>query len=705
MGYFAWPYRVLFSDAEAPRWHHFLSNFRFQCEAREHFLFSHVLDTAEARAECEDLVLRVHEGYSRNLAPVALGDTVGVLMSYEDVTPTSLRCCFRVVRSDGTPVSCGFQKLVSLSRTTGHVVAGPERLLRHAGALREVLWSPSFADRVVSGIGLSALFDEDVVRLGRETATGARRRASAAPSDVASARIPVPARLGNGPGRARLLVPRRAVLPPSSRPRRPADRRHAGNDAHAAPRRCRSGRPPAAASGAGGDRRAPGRRDGRAAPLRAGRPPEPPPATASAKIAAAVIAGSLGLGPGWRRLHRVTARWRGGGRRATGARRPADGTRALLGALAPSSVEISGWTGRRTIVSGRHGDLERLDALAAHFGIAITRPAGIGPVHSRLALPGVAPWAAALRGLAWKTPDIPVYSAPERGLQPADADLPALLASHLARPLQFHDALVDLAGRGGRVFVECGSGSLLTDLARSVLGGAITAMPTLPAAGGFAESLDLAVAACGLERPPAVAASSASRPPAGAASAPPEPQAPRHPGATPIAVVGLGCVLPGALDPDELWARILETATCLGDEPPYDARDFLSVGPMPVPDKTYAALGGWARGFQPGPEAATFATLTQQHLAAALVQCLAGIEGAKPAADRIQVLLGSTGDGCREYDDALLLASLTAPEGPRPSTCPRWRVGRGRWRGRSGALPTRPATARPGCSTRRWWTG
>ena len=96
---------------------------------------------------------------------------------------------------------------------------------------------------------------------------------------------------------------------------------------------------------------------------------------------------------------------------------------------------------------------------------------------------------------------------------------------------------------------------------------------------------------------------------------------------------------------------------------------------MPVPDKTYAALGGWARGFQPGPEAAAFATLTQQHLAAALVQCLAGIPGAKPAADRIQVLLGSTGDGCREYDDALLLASLTAPERAAAvdaSTTARW---------------------------------
>ena len=681
MGYFAWPYRVLFSDAEAPRWHHFLSNFRFQCEAREHFLFSHVLDTAEARAECEDLVLRVHEGYSRNLAPVALGDTVGVLMSYEDVTPTSLRCCFRVVRSDGTPVSCGFQKLVSLSRTTGHVVAGPERLLRHAGTLRETLWSPPFADRVLSGIGLSALFDEDVVRLGRETATGARPGGlSGAVPDVASARLVFlfPPVWGLDPD----------VLSSLSRDV-PSCRPHLARAAQLTGDLLGTTLTPLLDGGGAAEhlQRHPELAE-IVAPLAGvlaarllcerGARPNLLAGHGVGEIAAAVSAGSLGLEAGLEAaIHRVTALRAAAevaGRRVLGC--PAARTQALLGALAPSSLEVSGVDRpAETIVSGRHGDLERLDALAAHFGIAITRPAGIGPVHSRLAAEGVAPWAGTLRRLAWKTPDVPVYSAPERGLQPADADLPALLAAHLARPLQFHDALVDLAGRGGRVFVECGSGSLLTDLARSVLGGAITAMPTLPAAGGFGESLDLALAACGLERPPAASASSASRPPARAASAPPERQAPRRPGATPIAVVGLGCVLPGALDPDELWARILETATCLGDEPPYDARDFLSVGPMPVPDKTYAALGGWARGFQPGPQAAAFATLTQQHLAAALVQCLAGIEGARPAADRIQVLLGSTGDGCREYDDALLLASLTAPEGAAgvdASTTERW---------------------------------
>ena len=38
---------------------------------------------------------------------------------------------------------------------------------------------------------------------------------------------------------------------------------------------------------------------------------------------------------------------------------------------------------------------------------------------------------------------------------------------------------------------------------------------------------------------------------------------------------------------------------------------------------------------------------------------LAGLASGLPSPERVQLLLGSSGDGCREYDEALLLASLT----------------------------------------------
>jgi 3-oxoacyl-(acyl-carrier-protein) synthase/acyl-CoA thioesterase FadM len=666
MGFFAWPYRVLFSDAEAAGWHHFLANFRFQCEAREHFLFSRVLDTPEARAQCEGLVLRVHEGYSRNLAPVPLGDTVGILMSYEDVTASSLRCCFRVVRSDGTPVAAGFQKLVCLSRETGHVRPAPAALLRDAGSLREPLWSPSFAERVVSALGIPALFDAEVVRLGRETATGARPRGLTSPVR-AEAPGPLvftfPPASGVDPGLLAGLI----RVDPSARP-------FLGRAAEiTADVLGRPLTPMLDAEGAADHLLRHPELEEIVAHLGSvlaarylserGARPDVVAGHGIGEIAAAVVAGMLTPEAG---VHAVAARacairpfLAAGDMRVLSC--PAARARLLLGALAPSSLEIAVVERPdEAVLSGRHADLQRLEALAAHLQIGCASPHRIGPLHSRLLADAVAPWALALRGLSWRAPQRAVHSPFERGPYPPDADMPALIATHLARPLPFHDALVDLAASGGRVFVECGGGRALTDATLAALVGTpglVTAV-TLHPPGHFEEGLAHALEACGVH--PSTASAAKGRAPA-AKTAEPDARASRAPGDAPIAVVGLGCILPGALDPSELWQRVLESRTCLSEDPPYDVADFLSAGAMPVPDKTYACLGGWASGFAPDPAAPAFATTTQQHLAAALAQCLQGIAGPKPAPERVQVLLGSTGDGCREYDEALLLAGLAEP--------------------------------------------
>src|SRR3989442_712164 len=70
LGYFILPYRILFHDTMSYGTHHFLANFRFQCQAREELLFGHVLADPAARASCDDLLFLTREGYCRNLAPV-----------------------------------------------------------------------------------------------------------------------------------------------------------------------------------------------------------------------------------------------------------------------------------------------------------------------------------------------------------------------------------------------------------------------------------------------------------------------------------------------------------------------------------------------------------------------------------------------------------------------------------------------------------
>ncbi len=171
MGFFAAPYRVLTQDSTETGWQHFLTGFKFQCEAREHFFFAHCARTEAERRSLEDFVLVTRDGYARTLAPVAAGERVGVLVTQEDVNPSSARCCFRVVRADGTPVSAGFQTLIATTRA-GEVVPGPEAIRRHGPSVREKLCAPSFSERILSGTDLDRVFDEEAIRLGKAAAAG-----------------------------------------------------------------------------------------------------------------------------------------------------------------------------------------------------------------------------------------------------------------------------------------------------------------------------------------------------------------------------------------------------------------------------------------------------------------------------------------------------------------------------------------------------
>src|SRR6185369_15824707 len=67
----------------------------------------------------------------------------------------------------------------------------------------------------------------------------------------------------------------------------------------------------------------------------------------------------------------------------------------------------------------------------------------------------------------------------------------------------------------------------------------------------------------------------------------------------PVAIVSLGCVFPGAHDPEQYWSNILNGVsgiTNLADVDPAAARDFLAGNEGPqiriIPDKTYTLLHG-----------------------------------------------------------------------------------------------------------------
>nr|VFJ51145.1 MAG: PfaB family protein [Candidatus Kentron sp. FW] len=72
-------------------------------------------------------------------------------------------------------------------------------------------------------------------------------------------------------------------------------------------------------------------------------------------------------------------------------------------------------------------------------------------------------------------------------------------------------------------------------------------------------------------------------------------------GFEPIAVVGRGCVLPGAANPTELW-KLVEEGRCVIDTPPeghwgLDPKAVLAGSAAPFPERSATDKGGYVRGF------------------------------------------------------------------------------------------------------------
>ncbi|MEO1273268.1 MAG: polyketide synthase, partial [Myxococcota bacterium] len=71
-------------------------------------------------------------------------------------------------------------------------------------------------------------------------------------------------------------------------------------------------------------------------------------------------------------------------------------------------------------------------------------------------------------------------------------------------------------------------------------------------------------------------------------------QAPEAPEGEPIAIVGMGCMFPGARDLASFWSNIVEGVDAIGDLPPthWNPEDLYDPDPS-APDKTYGRRGGF----------------------------------------------------------------------------------------------------------------
>ncbi len=693
MPFFGMPYRVLFDDTMAYGSHHFLTNFKFQCEAREHFFFREVVEQSpDGKAVHDDILILTQQGYCRNLAPVQVGERVGILLSIEEPTSSSVRMCFRVVRFDGKPVSCGFQSLVCLSRRSGEIISAPETLVRAMAPLREKLFAPSFRDRVLAGTSMQELFNREVIELGVAVAR------ESGPKIVPEVCLSQPARSasdivfmfpGQGAWKPELLREVCRVDPNATSALLRADEiarsllgesvsllvTAADAEMEELLSRC--------ADLAQVGNYLTGVLTARYLMSR-GLQPAWLFGHSAGELTALAVGGAYSLDTGVelicqriRALQSVRGSPSGMLALACGTQR----VRALLEALGPVSLNIAVVNHPdQTVVSGPLEELNRLAAVAESLNLTHIRLASRYPFHSRLLRYAVAPFRDALRTLRFEPLRLPVYSPLGRGPCPSTADWAEILPSHFVQPFAFHEAVEDVYRLGGRTFIECGPGRVLTNLVRTILrdqpGVAVHAT-----ASGSENSCELSrvLEAC-------AKGSSAPREKTNAeplSSA--DTSEPVSAATLPIAIIALGSILPGAMNAEQLWRNLLRGTSGIVDLAEIDptlATDFKAQGTI-TSDKTYSLLCGRVGNLPDdagtpvySPNEFTRLSIAQQFLAATAVQCLANVQKPLPSPSRIHVVLGSTADGLLDYDRALMVAraqamvrDLTIPDDVKAQFC------------------------------------
>ena len=657
MDFFAVPYDIHFDDTMAYGSHHFLTNFKFQCAGREHLLFSpHAFEEPDFRRDFDQVLLLTYEGYSRNLAPAALGDRLIILTSLEERGEVSLRFCFRTLKSDGTPVACGYQTVLCANRQ-GTLRAFPEsfqRSFESLAAMHEPTGPKSFRDLALQGGGgVQALFPEAVRALARtllaDTAPRGVSRMVRISESVPAPGIQLPANAtaflfaGQGTFEPALFLQLKALQP------------ELRDELLAVKEACRSQGIDVGPLLAAEDVTQVGRALD-AAPLldqlgiflsgvlgarwmeRQGTRPDVFVGHSFGEIAAMTASGAMDLRTGaevvCRRIRALQTVPDDLGTLAAVALSEAETVQAVAESGA-RSLEIAGRNhSRQTVVAGAREELERLRAFLERQGKGFTFISSRYPFHHPSLASAVTAFRASLVDLAVHPARGPIYSPIERRTYGrGGSELAGALASHLVRPFDFPGAVETLVDAGCTRFVDCGTGGRLTRIVQRIL------------------PKDTPVAMTSVDRslpvgPPAVT-------PVARDAAPVVPS---------IAVVSLGCMLPGgAKDPETYWRNIQRGISGIVDtgvSHPDQVVDF--VGPAVTPDRTYTLLTGRVldRDLVPPPgitpDRFQRYGREQRLLAIALSQAMESLRSTAPRAPgRIQCLLGSTADGSPEYDDAL----------------------------------------------------
>jgi len=676
MPYFAVPYTIFFEDTMAYGSHHFLTNFRFQCIVRETLIFEYLLGQApQAAAEFADVVMLTREGYSRNYAPAMLGERVAILLSFSDPTRSSIRLCIRTVRADGEPIAAGFQTIVFAGRK-GDLLPFPRILDAFTGSnldLSERLIDPPFSECVVAGVGLATIFNKEARALAHSVcAPGAALSGIVGriPETKPLTMLASPVILtfpGQGSFDAALVKALSGTVAGGAEIIHEADR-----VAHATVGASLQDLLAAGESSQAELLRACPNLDQFGLfvlSVLAARHLNTAGVVAGAvlghsfgEIAALCVAGAFGVKQGLQIVaERVQALRQFGAKR--GGMMAVATDRAIADELIDPVARKAGVCvavvnhATQTVLSGPLGELQRLQHVFAAHRATATMLTSRYPFHSAELAQAARSFASGIRGFARDRPTIPVCSPIAGGFYVDETDFALTLASHLTRKVDFPAAIEAAYEAGGRVFIECGAGPVLTRLVnRSPHAAHLSAVAAMRSVGTVQADLAAATAAATGTAGPATT-NSLAKPGRTTPSA-------VNPAATtvalvPVAIVAMGAVLPGAENPQALWRNMLEGVSGISHLrtlfPEIEA-DFGC--DAIIPDKSYSLLSGIVPSV-PFPDGAPYSrsefdglSKAQRLLVAALRQCAPAM-WTKANNARVSCLLGSTADGVQEYDDAL----------------------------------------------------
>lgn len=306
---------------------------------------------------------------------------------------------------------------------------------------------------------------------------------------------------------------------------------------------------------------------------------------------------------------------------------------------------------KQTIISGNDSSITALEPYCLKQGISVTRLNSRHPYHSQLLQKCVEPFYAAITHFAIQENKYPIYLGTEQTLYDGCINLHQSIAHQLSRPLNFLNAL-QLAYRHGYMhFIECGAGDIVTKITKKAL------------------PQDLKLKIENTEPVNFITPEQDKR-----VTHTVDKQAAQGCPEMPIAIVGMGCILPAAKSPKEYWQNILDgvngvvdmVATDLSAVSSFLGGELTKDSVNIVPDKSYTFLTGYIKeppydeellGNYYSKQEFNGLVKGQQLLAIALAQSVANVKGINDAvtSETLQCILGSTADGTVEYDETLLV--------------------------------------------------